>query len=128
MIPAPVPATVNVPTGLQLYALLGAAAVAIAAAGVVIVVLATGHDLSDPRVIEVLGFASSIFIALLGFAGLGGAVQNVHLSVNSRLDQLVKTTASDSYQAGQAAGPGPVPTNPTAPLAPPSGGDPTSVT
>jgi hypothetical protein len=88
--------------GVKLYALLGAALVVAVALGLLITALATGHDPTHPPYSDWLRTSIEIVVALLGFAGLGGAVQNVHLAVNSRLDQLVATTASDSRQQGAA--------------------------
>jgi hypothetical protein len=94
---------------MQLYAIVGMVVVAIAACAVVAAALFTNHDLSDPRVVQVLGFAVTIFAVLAGIAGVTAKVQDVHTSINGRMDQLVATTASNSFQQGQAAGPSAAP-------------------
>jgi len=104
---------------LKLYATFAALVMVILMVILVVVTLLTGHDLSDNRITQLLGFGITITVALFGFAGLGGAVQDVHLAVNSRLDQLVATTASDAYQQGQAAGPMSAPSGAAGPNMPP---------
>lgn len=99
---------------IQQVAVLGMIAVAIAAAALVLGVLLTGHDLGDPRVIEVLGFLGTIITVLLTASGLNTKVAEVHTAINGRMAQLVDATASTSFQAGQTAGVGaPIPPAPS---------------
>lgn len=114
------------PTGTQAYAVLGIVITIVAAMLLVAVVFLTGHDLSNPEITQLLGFAGTVIIMLFGLLGvnanLASKVQDVHLSINSRMDQLVDSTASSSFQQGQAAGPGaPIPPSPSK-TAPPTTG------
>lgn len=88
--------------GVKLYALILAALVVLGGLGLLVAAVATGHDPTQPPYSGWLQTAAVVVVALGGFAGLGGAVQNVHLAVNSRLDQLVAVTASDARQQGAA--------------------------
>jgi len=98
----------GLPKGLQLYALVALIVVFVSSATLVGVVVGTGHDISDPRVTQILGFAVTIMVGLLAIL----KIQDVHLQINSRMDTLLGLTKSDSFQKGQAAGPGaPIPTN-----------------
>jgi hypothetical protein len=112
---APINPAVPGPTMFQIAALIAAVVVAL---GAFVVIILQPHR--DPLVI--FGFAGTIVTVLLAAAGLGSGIQTVHVAVNSRLDQLVRSTASDAFQRGQTAGPGAVPADPTVtPPTPPGG-------
>jgi len=113
MLPAPPQATSQ--PGVQLYTLIAIVGVLVVGGGVTTGVIISGH--TDPAslalVASVLGSCGTIIVVLLNLlqtTQVSNKVQDVHLSVNSRLDELVGQTAASSFQAGQAAGPGaPVP-------------------
>lgn len=73
------------------------------ACAVVIAEIVTGRTIPDAT--NLLGFAGVIVSVLATFLGIRAKVQDVHLQINSRMDQLIGTTASDSFQKGQTAGP-----------------------
>jgi hypothetical protein len=110
----------------QVYTLGAIVAVMVIAGAVVGGVIITGH--TDPAslalVASVIGSAGTIIAVLLNLlqtSTVSTKVQDVHLSLNSRLDQLVSSTASDAFQKGQAAGPTAAPPAPSA-IPPPTGG------
>jgi hypothetical protein len=91
-------------------------------ASAVVAVVAIGGSLYKPDEATVLfGFALTIITILLAAAGLSvGQVQltakvdAVHDKVNGITTALVDSTASSSFQQGQAAGPGaPIPPAPS---------------
>jgi hypothetical protein len=97
------------------YALVVLALIVIAAIALVIVVTVTGHDLNDPHVVALLGYAVTVAAVLIAALGLSAQVQAVHTAIDGRMTQLVDTTASSAFQAGQSAPPGsPVPPAPSA--------------
>lgn len=101
--PAPAPAVPPPASQLRLFSLIGALLVFVLMAVLMIAVIITGHPsdgLNNPRIQEVLGFGVTLTLGMLGFAGIGGAIQDIHLSLNSRLDQLVASTATSSFQQG----------------------------
>lgn len=107
---------------LQQVSLVAAACVFVVIVAACAAILVSGKPaggLGDPGVQRLLGYGVEILVALLGFAGLGGAVNNVHLSLNSRLDQFLLTTAQNAFQQGQTAGPA-QPTTVRAPFAAPA--------
>jgi hypothetical protein len=109
------------PSGTQLYAIIGVVLVVALAAAVVIAIIISGR--TDTQIIQlavsVLGFAGTIITVLLGLAQLNAKVtqvatnviattakvEEVHTAVNSKMQALIDTTASNSFQKGQAAGP-----------------------
>jgi len=69
----------------------------------VVVIIATGHDLNDPHIQTLLGFAVTAATVLIAGLGLSSQLHTVAKSINGRMTELVDTTASNAFQAGQAA-------------------------
>ena len=101
---------------------------ALVAAALVAVVAIVASVIKPEEAVTILGFAVTIVTILIAAAGLSAGqvqiksnladtdakVDAVHDKVNGLTTQLVDTTASNSFQAGQAAGPGaPVPPVPS---------------
>jgi hypothetical protein len=108
---------INIPPAFRPYAFALLALAVIAGAVLVIVALITGHDLSDPHIAQILGYLITIVVILISALGLSNQVAAVHTSINGRMTELVDTTASSSFQAGQSAGPSaPVPPPPSTQL------------
>jgi hypothetical protein len=94
----------------QSYPLVAVTVVALAAAGVVIAVIVTGHTDAGTMqlVVTVLGFAGTIITVLIASLQVHGAVQSVGAAVNGRMDALVGSTSTTAFQAGVSS----VPTQP----------------
>jgi hypothetical protein len=106
---------VTIPPAFRPYAVVLLVLVVVAAIVLVIVVLVTGHDLSDPHISNLLGYAVTIATVLIAALGLSSQIHAVDKSINGRVTELVDTTASNSFQAGQAAPAGsPIPPPPSA--------------
>ena len=104
----------TIPPAFRVYALILLALVVIAAIALVVVTSLRGGDLSDPHVSALLGYALTIAAVLIAGLGLSNQVAAVHSSINGRMTELVDTTASSSFQAGQSAPPGsPIPPAPS---------------
>jgi hypothetical protein len=60
----------------------------------------------------VLAGAPALMAAFLSFVGVlltlrgNSKIEEIHISVNSRMDQLLKITSNAEYAKGQLAGPG----------------------
>ncbi len=94
----------------QTWPIVGVVVIAVAAVGVVLAVVLTGH--TDPGsmqiVVTVLGFAVTIVTLLIASLQVHGAVQAVGTSVNGRMDALIGSTSTTAFQAGVSS----VPTQP----------------
>ncbi len=105
---------ISIPPAFKPYALALLVLVVVAAIALVVVTTLRGGDLSDPHVSTLLGYALTIAAVLIAGLGLSSQVASVHTAINGRMTELVDTTASSSFQAGQAAPPGsPVPPAPS---------------
>jgi hypothetical protein len=111
-IPAPTPQPL--PTSqpnTQVYTLVAIVVLMVIAAAVTGGVILTGHtdQASLALIASVDGSIGTIIVVLLNLlqtTQVSNKVQDVHVAVNSRMDQLINATQSSSFQAGQTAGPG----------------------
>lgn len=125
--PVPVPVPPIGYTGARLYLLLALVAVVVGGFVTVVVALLTHHDLNDPTLQRILGYGVDVIAVLLAGLGLSSQVRDVHLSLNSRLDQFLASTFANGFQQGAASTLSAIPPAPpaapiTPPPAPPVGG------
>jgi hypothetical protein len=92
-----------IPPAFRPYAVVLLALLVVSAMILVSAVMFTGHDLNDPTVQRLLEFAVTIATVLLAALGLSSQIHVVTNSINGRMTELVDTTASNAFQAGQAA-------------------------
>lgn len=104
----------TIPSTFRPYALALLVLVVVAAIALIVVVSLKGGDLSDPHISALLGYALTIAAILITGLGLSSQVAAVHTSINGRMTELVDSTASSAFQAGQSAPPGsPIPPAPS---------------
>lgn len=105
---------VSIPPAFRPYALALLVLDVVAGLVLAVVVIVTGHDLSDPHISTLLGQAVLIATVLIAALGLSAQIHTVSNSINGRMTELVDTAAASGFQAGQAAPPGsPIPPPPS---------------
>jgi cytochrome b subunit of formate dehydrogenase len=95
---APSPPFIGGTTGLYVLAIVVLSILGVSAVVIVLIVRPPPID-NTPIITVILGFLIPTVTALLA-----GAVQQVHIAVNSRLTQLLEITATASHAQGQIDG------------------------